>query len=310
MAYEESVVDYWNYWCYFQRILRNKTTGAKTFLESGIFIPDSFGIVRSGEKKFDLNASEEIIENYLTALKPDLDKMNVQNSPISTTFLLNFLQATLNDGEVELNITIKPWANSSGSSWTTSTEITYEDILEHYIPFDVPLENYDSTLYEKTVSADLSANNVKFDDIIQTFYKFMQGNSIGFTISAKGGYCDIYGPSSNLYFLRPKFTITQIVGGRLGSNFLLDTEIKAASKVKGVCKNRSGDIITGSQCRIIVMDSDKNNLVGTGLSSAADGSFLIDIEKKVGHSVIVSFVSNDQSLLGTEIMVSVSGDTV
>ena len=310
MNYEESIKSYWNYWCYYKRVLRNKITGVETLIESKSYSPSVFGLVRAGIKKFDLSSTEEIIEYYLTALKPPIIRMCNQDLPVSAEFTLNFSEHSLNEGEVKIEVKIKPWANSSGSAWTSATEITYQDISEYYIPFDLSISTYDSTIYEKIQEADLSGEKVEFDNVIQTFQKFLQDQSTGFILSATGGYCEIYGPSHDLYFLRPKFVIDQPTVQRFHCNVDLDTEIKAASKIKGVCRDREGAIITGHQCKISAFDPYSFEVIGTGLSSSVDGSFLVDIEYKVGNPVIVSFVDETLSLYGTEIMVSVSESTV
>jgi len=149
MGYEESIKSYWDYWCYYKRVLRNKVTNVEILIGSGSFIPSTFGLVRIGIKKFDLSSTEEIVEYYVTAFRPKILRICNQDSPVSAELVLNFLQHFLNKEETKIEMTIKPFANSNGFSWTTTTEIIYEDIYEHYIPFDLEEATYNSSIYEK-----------------------------------------------------------------------------------------------------------------------------------------------------------------
>lgn len=312
MTIEETISSYWNYWCYFERVVKNRYSGKEILVGSGNYVPEIFGMMRIGEKVSRLNSSEDIVERYLSAFKPDISRMCDQDYPTVVELTLRFLSHEINSGETEINVTVKPFANDNGRSWATTSPISYNLIKEHYVPFDITLATYISNLseYEKTESINQSENRVYFGNLILLMWKFMQKNSIGFTISASGGICNLYGPSYTLYFLRPLLTVRQVVDTRMRSNVILDTQIAAEAKVKGKCKDRDGNVITGRQCRVIAFDPSDYEILGTGLSSSSTGSFLFSINYKVGYPVIVSFIDDVSDITGCEVMTSLSKDTV
>ena len=299
---EEELIASWEYWCYYKRYIRNKITGDSYLSETGKFIPTLTGMVRIGIQISDLSDTEELINYYITALQPNVIRMCRTDFPLSAKVTVYFREYRLNSGKTAIPITVKCWANLSGIDWVTSTPITYEDISEHYIPFDLDEDSYVASTYEKTENMNLSLLTVEIQNLEYTFEKFMLNGSIGFIFDATGGYGEMYGPASSSTYLRPKFTIVQNVSNRMKSNIFLDTEIVSESKIKGVCRDRNRNIITGVQCKITVFDPDTYEVLGTGLSSAADGSFLITTTAKVGNPVVVSFVEDGQSISGTEIM--------
>ena len=309
--YNVAISDAWEYWCYYRRVLRNKNTGAIIDLDSGKFSPSTVGLLRIGEKVSELNDDEEIVEYSVLALQPDITRINIWDIPSSAKLMLYLSVVILNDGNFQFPVTVKPWANSSGTAWTSDTLITYNDIVEHYIPFDLTSETYVAATYEKSVNVEADTYNAYVIDLEETFYKFLQSQTIGFMITATGGYADVYGPTYSSSTVRPQFTIEQTISNRFhGPHITLDTEIAGLSKVKGVCRDRSGTIITGKQCRIVACNKDHYKILGTGLSVSANGTFLIDADCKVGELVAVSFYDSDDTLTGSELMTTVSYNTV
>lgn len=311
MPYDESITDYWNYWCCYRKTIRNKVNGSEVQISTGTYSPSSFGMMRVGKKVTSINSNEESIEYYVSAFQPNMARFNLQDPVTDATLKLFFRDCFLNEGKSSIYITVKPFANSGGGSWTTTSNVGYTDILNHYVPFDMTSSEYASSsyLYEKTENVNFSNYTVLFENIIHLFNKYREGKTIGFTITAADGYCDMHGPSYNMFFIRPKIEVIQSHSNRLSTFMIMDTEINALSKVKGVCRNRNKAIITGKQCRIIVFNPTTYNVVGTGLSSSSDGSFLVDVEEKTGEIVIVSFVDDSGDIDGSEIMATLSYNT-
>jgi|GEM_PF-5891799 len=309
-SYNISISDSWNYWCYYRRVLRNKNTGALVDLSSGKYSPSTEGLLRVGEKISSLNINEEIIEYTVIALKPDLKRFSVQDIPSSVRLILYLGGVVLNSGNFQLSVTVKPWANSSGLLWTTDTIISYNSIIDYYIPFDLTAATYVTATYEKSVNVEIGGYAAVVKYLESTFDKFARRQSIGFMITATGGYANVFGPTYESLTVRPKFTVEQVVSNRFhGPHITMDAEIIGRSKVKGVCRDRSGAIITGKQCRIIACDKDDYKILGTGLSSVT-GAFLVDLECKVGEFVVVSFYESGDVLTGSEMMTTVSNNTV
>jgi len=209
-----------------------------------------------------------------------------------------------------LPVTIKPWANSHGIGWTSDDIISYTDIVNYYIPFDLTVATYVSATYEKSVNVEANEYSVRAIDLEATFDKFLQQQTIGFAVTATGGYADVYGPEYASSDVRPQFVIEQSVSNRFhGPHIALDTEIAGSSKVKGVCRDRTGVILTGERCKITVCDQYNYKILGTSYSSSADGSFLTDVSCKVGESVVVGFCQTNNGISGSEIMTTVSPST-
>ena len=237
--------------------------------------------------------------------------MNKWDTPSSVKLMLYFSLVVLNDGIFQLPVTIKPWANSSGTAWTSDTTISYNDIVNHYIPFDLTAATYVSATYEKSKNIAADAYNALVIDLEATFDKFLQGQTTGFMATATGGYADVFGPEYDSLTIRPTFSVEQTVSNRFhGPHITLDTEISGLSKVKGVCRDRDGVIITGIQCRIVACDTNDYKILGTGLSVSANGSFLISVDCKVGKQIAVSFYDSSNALTGSELMTTVSYSTV
>ena len=311
MTIEESISKVWDFWCYFERSKRNKSTGSETFLESGKYNPNIEGLLRIGTKINNINSTEEIVERYLVALKPNIYRMNTDSFPANASLNLNFYSYELNSENSQLPMKIVPFANISGADWDSDSVITYYDIKDHLKPFDMTQSIYDikKNLFEKTVYMNLEDKKITFESIENIVWKLLRSNSIGFTLSASGGYCTLYGPTYSMYFLRPFLEIMQSVPARVHNNSFLDTEIVAEGRVKGKCVDKDGILITGKQCRIIVFDMDKYTILGTGLSNSSNGEYLITTTSKIGDPVIVSFLNETDEICGSEIMTTLSKDT-
>ncbi len=312
MAIEEKITDYWQYWCYYETVIRNKNTGAEIPIGTGSFIPTTFGLMRIGERVTKLTSTTETVERYVSAFKPNIALMCNQDVPTKATLALRFLQHEVNSGESRINMKVKPFANDNGRQWTTNSKISFDLINSHYVPFDMTEAAYSgsTSTYEKTTEVDLSNNRAEFQDLEQLFFKFLRGQTIGFTLTADFGWCEMYGPSYTSYFLGPSFEIYQIVSARVQINIDLDTEITASCKVKGVCKDRNGNVIKGIQCRVIVFDPDDYKIIGTGLSAAATGVFLVTATYKVGYPVAVAFIDDTNNITGSEIMITLSTSVI
>jgi len=310
MAIAETVIETWNYWNYYKRVLRNISTGGEYTLDTGPYSPSITGLLRVGVRIAESSSTEEVREYYVLVLRPDKKRLANQDFPIDVKLELDISTCVLSEGQSIVTLRVKPWANPNGLRWITSSLISYEQIIEHYIPFDISAVDYAIATYEETKTVSPTTGSVEFISLEQSFWKFMRDKTIGFAISGTEGYCEIFGPTYVATSVRPKFTIDQSQAARVQGYAKLTTEIKAQSRVKGVCKDREGDLITGVQCRIIVFNPDDYRIVGTGVSTAADGSFLIDVDFRVGSSVVVSFVETGQSIYGSEIMTTVSRSTV
>ena len=309
--YNTAISDAWNFWCYYYKVIRNKNTGVIIDLDTGKFLSTTTGLLRIGEKVSELNDSEEIIEYTVIALKPDITRINIWDTPSSARLMLYFSLVVFNDGNFQLPVTVKPWANPSGTEWTSDTIISYQDIVDYYIPFDLTSATYVPATYEKFTNVKADSYSAYIIDLENTFDKFLQDQTIGFMITATGGYADVFGPEYSSSEIRPQFTIEQIISNRFhGPHITLDTEIAGNSKVKGVCRDRDGTIITGRQCRIVACDKDNYRILGTGLSVSANGTFLVTLSCKVGELVIVSFYDSNNTLTGSELMTTVSYNTV
>ena len=291
MATEETINSSWNYWCYYEEYVRNKITGSSFLSGTGIFVPAISGSLRIGVKVININATEESVVYYITALKPNFSRMNKDDYPLSVEIRLNAREAILDEGETVIPVTLSNWENPNDNGWITSTPISYE-----------AMNDYSSATYKETANADLSGLKIEIENLEEIIHRIFRGWSNGVVLTATGGYCELYGPSSLLSYLRPTLTIVQNVSHRLKSNITLDIEIKSESKVVGVCRDRNRNIITGYQCRITILDIDSYEIIGTGLSSSSDGSFSITTIVKPRIPVIVNFVEESQSLSGSEII--------
>jgi len=310
MAYSQIIIEGWEYWNYFKRVLRNKNTSAEILLETGRYIPVSTDIFRIGVKVSDLTEEEEIREYYAATFKPNIRRMCNQDYPSSVMLRLLSSAVVINEGQTEITEFVQTWYHLNGREWTSSDDLSYEILTSFVIPSDVPTDNYVAETY--TEESTIKAGDVYLDvyDLDVIFWKFMIEKATGFTLSATGGYIDFYSPNFSPYTYRPQFVISQTVSSRQFLSMTVDAEIKALSKVKGICRDKDGVAITGSQCAIIVFDPETYKIIGTGNSATIDGSFLIDVTYKVGEEVAVSFVQSGLSISGTELMTTVSYDTV
>jgi len=308
--YNVTISEAWDYWCYYHRVIRNKNTGTVINLDSGKFNPLTSGFLRVGKKISEIDDDTEIIEYTTIALKPDLKRVSNQDTPNSVRLMLYLPVVVLNEGDIQLSVTVKPWANSSGINWTSDNIICYDDIVDHYIPFDLTVATYVSSTYEKSVNVEADEYRAEIIDLEATFDKFLLGQTIGFAITATNGYADVYGPEYTSLTVRPQFAIEQTISNRFhGPHIILDTEIVGSSKIKGVCRDKDRIIITGRQCRVTVYEKDSYRILGTGLSASIDGAFLVSLECKTGELVIVSFYDSSGVLTGSEIMTTVSSNT-
>ncbi len=305
---DEIIIENWEYWCYYKNIIRNKVTGAEVLISSGRYVPEIVGLLKLGEKKSDINSTEELIESYVIAIRPNFRRLDYTVVPSVALLGFSFSVVILNENETIFNPKIKCWANSDGTEWTSDTIITYDSINDYYIPFDLTVATYDLGIYEETGEVESSEYSVILENLEQMFYKFMQSQTIGFILTGAGGHTEVYGPTYSVTTVRPYFNISQAID-RMRNYVYADTEIQAKSKVKGVCRNREGSIITGVHCDVIVFDIYDHNVIGSGYSSVADGSFLVDVDERVGAEVVVSFSEFRQNIAGSEIMTTVSYNT-
>lgn len=309
-SYNETITEVWDYWNYYKRVIRNKNTGVETLISSGKYIHATAGLLRVGKRITNMSSTEELIEYTAVALKPNIRRMSNYDFPISLSLSVYISSIALNSDQSSLEMKARAWANLTGVSWTSDSEISYSDIVGYYIPFDLTSSNYTPSTYEISVSLNSGDYLALFEDFEYTFYKFMRNRSIGFMLTATGGRADIYGPAYSTTTLRPQFDATQTVSGRLRVNVTLDTELVALSKVKGVCRDRNGTIITGSQCRIVIYHKSNYNILGTGLSDFATGAFLVETSCKVGELVVASFLNSNNVISGSELMTTVSYLTI
>jgi len=291
MTTEETINSSWNYWCYYEEYVRNKITGSSFLSRTGKFVPSISGLLRIGVKRADINDTEESITYYTTALKPNVSRMCKDDYPLSAEIRLNARTALPNEGETVIPVTLSNWENPNDDGWITSTPISYG-----------AMDDYSSATYKETVNADLSGLKIEIEGLRTIVHRFFRGWSNGFLLTATNGYCELYGPSSIFSYMRPTLTIVQNVSNKLNTDISLDIEIVSESEVEGVCRYRDGTIITGYQCEITVFDPDTYEIVGTGLSSFANGSFSILTSAKIGNPVIVSFVEETQSISGSKMM--------
>lgn len=308
-----TISEAWDYWCCYKKVLRDKNTGVVTVLASRKFepSPSSLGLLRIGEKISEVNDDEEIIEYTVIALKPNLERMNLQDPLSSARLILYFSLVVLNEGAFKLPVIIKPWANSSTANWTSDTNVSYDDIVEHYIPFDLTPETYVSSTYEKLVNVASGESNSITIGLEHTFDKLLQGQVTGFAVTAEDGYADVFGPECSSFSVRPTFIIEQVVSNKVyNPNITLDTEVAGASKVSGVCRDQNGVILIGERCKVAVLHKDNYRILGAGFSSSANGSFLLNVDCKVGETVVVNFYRYGEDLTGSELMTTVSDRTV
>lgn len=288
---EETINSSWNYWCYYEEYVRNKITGSSFLSKTGIFVPSISGSLRIGVKRADINDTEESITYYTTALKPNVSRMCKDDYPLSAKIRLNARTALPNEGETVIPVTLSNWENPNDDGWITSTPISYG-----------AMDDYSSATYKETANADLSGLKIEIEGLRTIVHRFFRGWSNGFLLTATNGYCELYGPSSIFSYMRPTLTIVQNISNRLKTDIILDIEIRCESEVKGVCRDKDRNVITGHQCNITVFDPDNYDIIGTGLSSAIDGSFLVTTSAKIGNPVVVSFVEEIQGLSGSEII--------
>ncbi len=310
MAYSEEIIENWNYWNYFRRVVRNKNTNSETLLETGRYVPVTTEMFRIGVKISDLTETEEIREYYAATFKPNIRRMCNQDYPSSVTLRILSSVVGVNSDQTEVTGYAKTWYHVDARSWVSTDDLSYSILTDFSIPSDVAAEDYVAEDYTEESLIKTGDVYIDFYDLEAIFWKYMRDKTTGFTLSATGGYVDFYSPNYSPVTFRPQFIISQTVSSRQYSGMVLDAEIKALSRIKGVCKNKYGVAITGSQCDVIAFRPDTYRIVGTGSSSAVDGSFLIDVDYKVGEDVAVSFINSGLSISGTELMTTVSYDTV
>jgi hypothetical protein len=308
-SYDESIIEAWDYWCYFQKVKRNRLTGFEIIIDSGEYVSSTENLLRVGERVSYLDSTYDLVEKTVVALRPDLSRLCLSDLPIKVDLMLYLLSVVLTDGESVVELTVKPWANPSSSVWTSETEITYDDLVNYYIPFDLTSLTYSPSEYEVSVNIESDKYNAFVENIDTLFIAFMQEDSGGILITAEKGYVDVFGPGYSSSTIRPYIKTIQTITGRSYSFFDLDTEVTATSKVKGVCRDREGNILTGERCKVVVCDKDNYKILGTSYSSSANGSFLTTVNCKAGKLVIASFYRSSDKISGSELMVTVSKNT-
>ena len=306
MDTQYDIIEGWDYWCYFYKARRNKNTNSETLIDSGKFIESTPGLLNIGTKIDNLSSSEEIIERTVIAIKPKIQRIHNQCVPDYVSLDLSLAAIVMNDDADRFVITVKPWANLNGTSWTSDTVLTYWDLVGHHVPFDVDVEDYEKETFEKIAILEQVEYRATIEDLSQAFGKFLENRSTGFLITAEGGYSGIYGPTYATIASRPQFSVSQTIPGRTQARILLSTEMEAKSKVRGRCKNRLGVPITGVQCRVTIFNLSHDRILGTGLSASSDGSFLITVNVKIGTRVIVAFAETSSSISGGAIMLTES----
>jgi hypothetical protein len=256
-----------------------------------------------------LNPSEEWVEETVLVVQPPRGRLPIADVPSSAGLVLFFSDVELNDDESNLIVKVSPWANLDGSGWVSETNGSFSDFRDHYIPFDLSPSTYDSSIYELTSSVSLFDYGVTIAGLEGTFYKFLQKETTGFLITASNGYADCYNPSFESLGSRPKFNVNIVISGQNGALLNLDVEVRGRAKIKGVCRDRNGAIMTGSNCNIVAFDPNSHKVIGSALSDL-DGSFLFEVNSKVGENIAVSFTESTRGIFGAEIMKTLSFETV
>lgn len=301
----ETITDSWEFLSHYKRIKRNKITKSESLLGYGKYIPSYTGIYRVGRKISELDSTYDIIEDTVLVLKPNISRIYIGSStPYSASFRVYFSSVILNEGEFSCSLTLKPWANSGYIDWESSTTVSYEDIVDYYIPFNLDASTYTSSVYEKTFSnITTGTTSALYTGIKELFYSFLKENIIGFVlIGNNNGYINVFNSNYlQLDTVKPQFLISQTIPycGQYYSK--LDIEISGKSHVIGACRNRNGELIAGSQSKIAIYDIDSHNLIGSGLSDL-NGGFRIQTKCKSYDKVLVTFVNETENINGCEIM--------
>jgi len=297
-----NILEGWDVWCFFRRMLFNSNTLSETLINEGEFSPPVSGILRSGIKEYSINSTEKIREYYAIAFSPDISRLCNSDYPMTSKLRIDVESCVLNAGETEFVGTIKPWAKSGGIPHS------YLDIVDNYIPFDVT--SYDAEIYETQDSITPSEYYFQFEDIIATIWKYMKSQSSGFMLVGQNGIVDIYGPEYSSVSFHPALTIIQTISNKRKYKINLQTEIKSLSKIKGVCNDKDGNRVTGSSCKVYVFSLSFVDLIGSGESNSANGTFLIEVEAKYLEQVLVTYFNESENIFGSEIMRTVSKVTV
>jgi hypothetical protein len=303
----ERIISTWNYWNYYKNFIQNISTGVLSEVSSGKYTHATAGLLRFGEKKTKISSTENLIKKTIAVFKPSMQRVSNSEEPSIASLKIYLYANTLNDLETKITANFKSWANALGVTWTSATNASYDAFKGFYVPFDVT--TYAPTTYEDNATVYTNSYILEFDEIINSLYKFYQDQTTGFTISATGGYCDIYGPAYSSNYKRPILDIKQIVTGKMYNYIPVDIEVTARSKVRGLCRDYNGTVISGKQCRIIIFDIDNYKIIGTGLSDLS-GNFLIENSAKYNTEVVVSFLQETDNICGSEIMTTISYDAI
>jgi len=297
-----TIEESWEYWCYYRRVIRNKASGEETLVQEGRYLPSVTNVLRIGSMVSEMNASEDLVEYTALAIRPAILRLHVGLIPLDASLLFSFSALIFNGSNSSAKFTLKPWANASGEDWISSTEITYGDIVEHYIPFNLAEETYDPDTYEKEIEIAVSAGGLFFSEIQNTLYTFLTDNAYGMFIVGEDGYADVYSPQYTYEDLRPQLGVTQVVPFTGYNYTTMATEITGKSHVIGVCRDLDGEAITGVSCLVAVFDLSDRSLLGSGSSDPIDGSFRIKTECKSYTTVILTFVNESLGINGSELM--------
>ncbi len=299
----EILVDSWEEICIFRRTKRNKITGSEFILDEGIYSPPVNGILRIGEKVSSLDSTYNLVEKYIYVFKPNISRLfQGTDSPFVVYLNLYLSSLVLNSGFSSLFVKIKPWANLNYIDWDSNSVPSLEEVEEYYIPFNLTESTYIFSTYEFEEEKVLNNVDCKFKEMKDLFQSFVERNIIGFSISGRNGYIDIFSKDyENNYELRPSFYVRNHIPYTNYNFIQLDIEIVGKSHIIGVCRNRNGEIITGENCKILVFDLSSNALIGSGLSEL-DGSFRVRTSCKSGTLISVIFINESLEINGSEIM--------
>ena len=309
MKSQSKFLESWNWWCYHNTYMRNILTGNINQLSTGRYNSGTDGLSRIGTNKVMLNLSEEWVEETVLVVQPPRGRLPIADIPSSVSLNLFFSGVELNDDESNLIVKVSPWANIDGLGWVSETDSSFSDFKDHYIPFDLSPSTYNSSIYESTSSVSLFDYGATISELENAFYKFLQKETTGFLITASNGYANCYNPNFGSLGLRPKFNVNIVISGQSGALLNLDIEVRGRAKIKGVCRDRNGAIMTGSNCNIVAFDPNSHKIIGSALSDS-DGSFLFEVNSKVGENIAVSFTEPIRGIFGAEIMKTLSLETV
>jgi len=305
-VYKREVTSAWQWVVYYKESLYNVSTRSETIVGSGKYVSADEGISIVGKKITEISTTLQIWTEHVAALRFDYSQLSRSHEPDEATFRLGLLSVVANAGFNDVTIKIKTFRNDSFPSWNEDSALTFDDIYHYDIPID---EMSYSETFEDTALISSANGSVTFDNVIIPMWKFLNQQTHGFQIQAENGYAEIFDVEYISTFLRPRFNITQI--GDKQVNFMnMECAVIGKAKVKGTCRNKRGDVITGSACDITVFDPDTQKVLGTGTSTPATGGFLVTVDSKVGNAVIVSFANTTENISGAEIMNTVSYDTV